>query len=447
MTQAFFDYYRCPGSFVDFRLMTDRVLTGEPGYFTFGSDVICFGKSALQGSKRVTDVLSDAMDLVQVNGSTCVLPFDPTEIANNLRFEQYVGETKTVGVKSVVRKIYYALRPAFPVSVRRHLQKAWLKDWDKRPFPRWPTERAVDQMFEKLMYVALQASSQKRIPFIWFWPEAKSSCAIMTHDVETDVGLQFATELMNINDSFNIKSSFQLIPDARYVVSTETLADIRSRGFEINVHDLKHDGHLFNDHEKFRGMASKINDFANRFGSKGFRAGALYRNQAWFDAFQFSYDMSVPNVGHLDPQRGGCCTVMPYFIGSILEIPVTTIQDYSLFNVLGTYSQDIWNKQIKNIMNQHGLISFIVHPDYLDRPEAVSAYKTLLGRLSNLRAEKNLWIALPGEVDTWWRQRNNMRLLPDGDGWRVEGEGAKRARVAYAEILNDTVHYVFQETI
>ena len=30
----------------------------------------------------------------------------------------------------------------------------------------------------------------------------------------------------------------------------------------------------------------------------------------------FSFDMSIPNVAHLDPQRGGCCTIMPYFIGN-----------------------------------------------------------------------------------------------------------------------------------
>jgi hypothetical protein len=44
--------------------------------------------------------------------------------------------------------------------------------------------------------------------------------------------------------------------------------------------------------------------------------------------------MSVPNVGHLEVQRGGC-TVMPYFIGRIVELPVTTSQDYSVFDSEG----------------------------------------------------------------------------------------------------------------
>src|SRR6266478_6788332 len=80
--------------------------------------------------------------------------------------------------------------------------------------------------------------------------------------------------------------------------------------------------------------AKRINRFAQEFGSSGFRSGALYRNLRWYDAFQFSYDMSVPNVAHLDPQDGGCCTIMPYFVGNLLEIPVTVTQDYSPSNTL-----------------------------------------------------------------------------------------------------------------
>jgi hypothetical protein len=71
----------------------------------------------------------------------------------------------------------------------------------------------------------------------------------------------------------------------------------------------------------------------------------MYREQAWFDAFDFSYDMSVPNAAHLEPQRGGCCTVLPYFVGDVLELPLTTTQDYSLFHILGEYSMERWHNR------------------------------------------------------------------------------------------------------
>jgi hypothetical protein len=102
----------------------------------------------------------------------------------------------------------------------------------------------------------------------------------------------------------------------------------------------------------------KINRYAKAFQAFGFRAGAMYRNLDWYEALEFSYDMSVPNVAHLDPQRGGCCTVMPYFIGNILELPLTTTQDYSLFHIIGDYSTKLWKQQIKLVLQKHGLISF-----------------------------------------------------------------------------------------
>ena len=156
-----------------------------------------------------------------------------------------------------------------------------------------------------------------------------------------------------------------------------------------------------------------------------------------------SYDMSVPNVARLDPQPGGCCTILPFFIGKLLELPVTATQDYSLFHVLGTHSQNLWNEQIEKITQHHGLLSFIVHPDYLNTPQALDAYTHLLGTLSTLRSTAGLWICLPGELNRWWRERNEMHLVADQGGWKIEGRGSERARLAYASLQHDTLRYSF----
>src|SRR5437899_12699253 len=91
----------------------------------------------------------------------------------------------------------------------------------------------------------------------------------------------------------------------------------------------------------------------------------MYRNAAWLDALNFSYDMSFPNVAHLDPQRGGCCTVLPFFIGKMLELPLTTTQDYSLFRILNNYPINLWTRQIALITEKQSPVSFIFHPDYV----------------------------------------------------------------------------------
>jgi hypothetical protein len=263
----------------------------------------------------------------------------------------------------------------------------------------------------------------------------------VTHDVEGPAGGDFCGRLMDIDDSYAIPSAFQIIPDAPTGNNGSLLQVVRNRGFEVNLHDLNHDGYLFHDRATFLQRAAEINRYVRDFECRGFRSGSMYRRQDWYDAFEFSFDMSVPNVAHLEPQRGGCCTVMPYFIGDILELPLTLAQDYSLFNILGDYSTDLWKQQIELIRRSNGMISVITHPDYLLEPKAQKAYRQLLDHLSHLRTAERVWIATPGEIDRWWRQRSRMTLERGNGGWRISGDGSDRATLAYAVLDGDTVKY------
>jgi hypothetical protein len=247
---------------------------------------------------------------------------------------------------------------------------------------------------------------------------------------------------MDVDDQFGVKSAFQLIPEGQENAWQTLAGRLRGRGFEVNLHDLNHDGYLFHNRTEFLARAQAINRYAREFQCDGFRSGAMYRQQQWYDAFEFSFDMSVPNVAHLEPQRGGCCTVMPYFVGRILELPLTTIQDYSLFHILGDYSISLWQQQVDAIRQQNGLITFLSHPDYLAAPEALSVYTELLAYLRDLRARSTIWVALPAEINLWWRHRREMTLVADGESWRIAGPGAERARLAYAMLDGDVVRYV-----
>jgi hypothetical protein len=77
------------------------------------------------------------------------------------------------------------------------------------------------------------------------------------------------------------------------------------------VHDLNHDGRLYTTRKRFLERVAKANSYGRKYGADGFRAGAPYRKQAWYDALDFACNMSVPNVAQLDPQPGDCCTVIP----------------------------------------------------------------------------------------------------------------------------------------
>jgi hypothetical protein len=435
-------YYRCPMGQVPFRQPADSV--ESPGYFRLGSDTICYGLlSSGQTSASPLEQLPDAMAGVEFGADGVKLPFDAGMLVENLCRERYTAHFRKEGrvFNDFLRKAYYLIRPLLGMSARRQIQKIRRRGWDEIRFPSWPVDTTLERFHQRLLALSLKAQGLEKIPFIWFWPEGFSSCAIMTHDVEGQSGRDFCPALMDLDELFGIRSSFQIVPESRYAVSRSFLDAIRSRGFEVNVHDLRHDGRLYADRAEFLRRAERINHYAREYDARGFRSGILYRNADWYDAFEFSYDMSIPNVAHLDPQRGGCCTVMPYFIGNIVELPVTCTQDYTLFHILGEYSTELWDRQIALVREQHGLISFIVHPDYIVERRARDTYKALLGRLSHLSSEGRIWTALPRDVAAWWRARSKMELIYEDGEWRVEGPGSEQARVAYASLAGDAVTY------
>jgi hypothetical protein len=437
------DRFRCSQDVADF--VVSGELSGDAGYFQFGPSVICYGQYPPGSTgKSASGPLPDARDHVRTNGSSVHLPFDPAQIVDNLCYERYTNGgagVKTVSGQGPIRNLYYWIRPLLPVPVRKHLQKFYFQGWDKLLFPKWPVDTTVETLSEQLLILSMKLRKIQRIPFVWFWPDGAPSCTILTHDVETPAGVAFCPQLMDLNDSFGMKSSFQVVPEKRYPVPLSYLENIRERGFEVNVQDLNHDGLLYSDRDEFLRRAEQINAYAREYKAEGFRAGVLYRNPDWYHALKFAYDMSIPNVAHLDPQRGGCCTVTPFFIGNMVELPVTATQDYTLFHILNDYSIRLWKEQISLIREKHGLLSFIIHPDYIIDKKPRDVYVELLHHLAQLRSDGQTWIALPRDVAAWWRLRNRLELVKSGDSWHIAGEGSERARLAYAVLANDKLIY------
>jgi len=444
MMQRFLDHTKCPSFYVE--PITCSQPSGREGFFRVG-ELLLYGRTNGDVTSRDCAGNLSAVDSSISRSGSIVLPFDPSEIMDNLRLEKYVGaingEMKNLAdIKSAWRSVYYALRPLFPVPIRRILQRFALRDWAKLPFPAWPLDTTVEDFISWLWILVLEASEEEDIPFIWYWPKGFQACAMMTHDVETGAGQEFCHTLLELEMEYGIRSSFELVPEVRYRISEQVMEAIRRTGSEICVHGLNHDGRLFDSEQVFRGRAKAINQYAEAWGAKGFRSPVMYRNLAWYDAFTFSYDMSVPNVAHLDPQHGGCCTVFPFFVGDVVELPLTTTQDYPLYNILRADPMAMWTKQMDLIIAKHGLVSFIIHPDYTVEPEKQKLYRELLDKLRTDGERKDIWLALPREVDAWWRDRNNMTLIQKDGKWSICGKGSERAAVAYARLEDGKLTYI-----
>jgi len=439
LDRAFRDFYRYPEGMFDFALKGK--LSQNEGYFRVGADAVCYGRTCSGGREEdpafpAGDVLRDAV----ISGTRVELPFDLSEIIDNLRLERYPHRLLG-GWEALLKRIYYWLRPLTSPGIRKKVQRFHARRSRNLPFPTWPVDTTVETLCETVLLLLLEARVIESLPFVWFWPRGNRGCVVMTHDVETAAGRDFCMDLLDLDDSFGIKASFQVVPEDRYQVPAKLLEEIRSRGFEIAIQDLNHDGRLFDSREEFVRRAGRIRHYADEYRAKGFRSAVLYRNPEWCDMLGFSFDMSIPNVAHLDPQLGGCCTVMPYFIGKTLELPVTTIQDYSLFHLLNERSIDLWSTQVERILQKNGMASFIVHPDYILDRDTRSVYEDLLSYLRRLREQTPVWFALPQDVDTWWRARSQMSVVRNGNSWRIEGEGAENAVLAFAKNVNGQLTY------
>ena len=56
---------------------------------------------------------------------------------------------------------------------------------------------------------------------------------------------------------------------------------LTNNGFEVGVHDLNHDGHLFSSQESFQRKAQRINSYLAKWNAVGFRSAYMLRNLEW----------------------------------------------------------------------------------------------------------------------------------------------------------------------
>ncbi len=270
-------------------------------------------------------------------------------------------------------------------------------------FPRWPLDLSVPKLLRFYARCLLLEAGRSELPFPWFWPGSYTAAMILTHDVESADGLRLALEIADIEEGLGFRSSFNF--GAWYTPDPGLLRELRERGFEIGVHGIRHDRSLFASRSSFDLQRPQLVALAAELGAEGFRSPSTHRVFDWFGELPFSYDCSIPNSDPFEPQPGGCCTVWPFFIGSLVELPYTLPQDHTLFTLLVRDSVDVWVASGMRLEEEHGLIQCITHPDpgYLGDRRHRDLYVEFLRRMAE---RSGIWRALPSEVAAWWRARD-----------------------------------------
>ena len=146
------------------------------------------------------------------------------------------------------------------------------------------------------------------------WPNAKQFAFVLTHDIEGKAGLAKCRLLMELDRKWGFRSSFNFIPEGRYAVSRELRDDIERGGFEVAIHDLRHDGKLYRSHRVFAQKALRINRHLKDWGAVGFRSGFMFHKLDWLHDLDIEYDASTFDTDPFEPQPDGYSTIFPFWV-------------------------------------------------------------------------------------------------------------------------------------
>jgi peptidoglycan/xylan/chitin deacetylase (PgdA/CDA1 family) len=351
--------------------------------------------------------------------------------ATYYQHEQY----KQKSARSPLLTAYYAVKPLVPRGVQLRLRRRYAGRQATREFPAWPIEPILVERQHDEVRRALRRSGAERVPLVGFWPDRHSSACVLTHDVESARGTENIERLLEIERRHGFVSSWNFVAES-YEIPNGTFARLREAGCEIGLHGVRHDGKLFQSRARFESELPKIRAYLESWGAVGFRSPATHRRAEWMHELGCLYDSSFPDTDPFEPQAGGCCSIFPFMFGDMVELPITLVQDHTLWEILERRSIDLWLQKSEWVLRNHGLVNIITHPDYFTSPERIAMYEEFLAFLAD---QRGCWHALPSDVARWWRSRKDTRCESSPDGPQLVGEAGDRATVMWAAAAKDQI--------
>lgn len=348
--------------------------------------------------------------------------------------ERYLGDA---GSRSLPMRAYYGLKPLLPRRLQLAMRRRYARRQARAEFPRWPIEPLLVERREERLRAELERRGAERLPTIATWPAGRPFAAVLTHDVEGPAGVANVAKVIELERRHGFVSSWNFVAEW-YPIDDGLLDHVRASGCEVGLHAIKHDCKLFSSRARFEAELPAIHRYLATWEAVGFRSPATHRNAAWMPELGALYDSSFPDTDPFEPQGGGCCSILPFLLGEMVELPITLVQDHTLWEILGEETIDLWTRKSEWVAENGGLVNLILHPDYLDRPSRWRMYEEFLEYLASRR---DGWHALPREVAEWWRIREGLHLVEESGAARIEGEGAERAAVAWARRDGDEIAF------
>jgi predicted glycosyltransferase len=307
--------------------------------------------------------------------------------------------------RSLLMRFYYSIKPFLPLNVRWTMRRYHAAGIRKRHAAVWP------------IYEAAGAT-----PDDWpGWPDGKQFALILTHDVESQGGVDKVRALAELEMKHGFRSSFNFIPEGEYLVPDSLREWLIEKGFEVGVHDFHHDGKLYQSRAGFAAKARRINHYLREWKATGFRSGFMLRELAWLHDLDIDYDCSTFDTDPFEPQPTGAHTIFPYWIPcpeeaagqsnrkGYVELPYTLPQDSTMFLLLREPDAGIWQQKTAWIVGRGGMALMNVHPDYMDMTGSGDSMTYPLAHYEGFlcwvreQYQAEAWQVLPREISRFVR--------------------------------------------
>ncbi len=273
----------------------------------------------------------------------------------------------------------YQMVPPWARTLIGHLigriQRARVAAW--AAFPRWPLDLSADFLAD--LY------SLPPPPYA-----GGPTPVLLSHDIDTPEGLRNAVRFfLPIEEAIAARSSNYIVPLA-WPIEYRLLDEMLARGHEVGIHGYDHSNSTpFAADDERRRRVAAARPLVERYGVIGYRAPSLLRTPALIEdlATLYRYDSSIPTSGGLFPiPNNGCASARPFWLGRILEIPLTLPRDGSL-RFLGHSPRQIaalWHRCAERIAASGGIVSLLTHCEhrFSGNPPMLDAYRRFLESLA-----------------------------------------------------------------
>ena len=116
-------------------------------------------------------------------------------------------------------RIYYALKPLIPRRLRLGVRRWWTTRVRQHVDEIWPV-----------------MPGSERPPLEWKgWPEERKFACVLTHDVESQAGVDNVRSLMRLEMELGFRSSFNFIPEGDYTVPRDLRDELIQRATQARL--------------------------------------------------------------------------------------------------------------------------------------------------------------------------------------------------------------------